>query len=472
MPPESATAPPPGVVFLPVNGPAWQEMHWLAGALAQANLARPLMLVVERCGNLPRAAGGMIAYHALRETAPLMPGPLGRLARGLAQRIGGQRAALPWDHARHRAQLAGHLAQLEHALDDFDPALAVLTSDRQFGWELPMLGLCRRRGLKVLLPPISYPGDRDDLTSNRRGPRHDAEPWPCLRRRFPEQCAPDRQSGRRVWYYEPAAMLAAHGLNLLPPNPWVLGSNGVDLILVDGEDTRKRLVAAGGDQARLVVCGHRGHDDLYRGMQRRDTLRQELAPGAAAGKWLVASLPPLGEANLCAWGRADDEMRFLGETLAQAAKAHGLTVLISLHPKMDPARYRFLGDEFGLTACPRPLAAILPAADIFIAPQGSTTIQWAVLCGIPALALDLFGLDLNLYADLAGVAIIRERGGLLPAIARLADDEAHYAALAAAQVRDRAGLSPFDGRCGQRIIAAAAGLLAPAAPEPAQDGRG
>ncbi|MFH1058086.1 MAG: hypothetical protein V1797_05300 [Pseudomonadota bacterium] len=457
MPPDSA--PPPGVVFLPVNGPSWQEMHWLARALAAAGLARPLMLVVERCAALPRMAGAGIAYHPLREAPPLRPGPLGRLVRGLAGRLGGQRAALPWDHARLRAQLADHLGQLERAIAEFDPALAVLTSDRQFSWELPLMGLCRRRGMKTLLPPVSYPGDRDDLTSIRRGPRFDAETWPELRQRFPEQCVTDRQAGRRVWFYEPAALLAADGLGLLPPNPWTLGSNGVDLVLVDGENTRARLIATGSDPQRIVVCGHRGHDDLYAGLQRRDALRRELAPGAGDGQWLVAPLPPLGEANLCAWDRADEEMRFLGQSLARAAAEHGLTVLVSLHPKMDPARYRFLSDECGLTVCSRSLAEILPAVDIFVAPQGSTTIQWAVLCGVPALALDLYGLDLELYADLEGVRIIRQRADLAPAIARLADDPAHCATLAAAQVRDRAGLSPFDGRCGQRIVAATAGLL-------------
>lgn len=469
MPPESSGPPPPGVVFLPVNGPSWQEMHWLARALAAAGLARPLMLVIERCADLPRMTGEGIAYHPLREAAPLRPGPLGRLASRLAGRLGGQRGALPWDHARLRAQLGDHLAQLDAVIQEFEPALAVLLTDRQFSWELPLVGLCRSRGMKVLLPPISYPGDRDDLTAIRRGPRFNAEAWPELRERFPEKCVADRQTGRRVWFYEPAAMLAADGLHLLPPNPWTLGSNGVDLLLVDGEDTRARLIATGSDPERIVVSGHRGHDDLYAGLERRDALRRELAPGAGDGHWLVASLPPLGEANLCAWDRADQEIRFLGQSLAQAAQAHGLTVLVSLHPKMDPARYQYLTDELGLTVCPQSLAELLPAADIFVAPQGSTTIQWAVLCGVPALALDLYGLDLELYADLKGVEIIRDRAELPAAIARLAHDPAHYAALAAAQVRARAGLSPFDGRCGERILAATAGLLAaaPAAPEPA-----
>ncbi|MFZ5587074.1 MAG: hypothetical protein ACOZHQ_14235 [Thermodesulfobacteriota bacterium] len=466
MPPEPRSAPPPGVVLLPINGPSWHEMHWLALSLAESGLARPLVLVVERCAALPRATDERIAYHELAEAGPAGPGPLARRLRGLAQRVGGQRATLPWDHALQRARLADHLAQLEAVLAEFDPVLAVLLGDRQYAWELPLMGLCRRRGMKVLLPPISYPGDRDDLTAIRRGPRLDAEAWPGLRRRFPGQCATDRQSGRRVWFYEPAAMLAAHGLNLLPPDPWALGSNGVDLILADGENTRARLVAAGGDPRKITVCGHRGHDELFAGLQRRHALRQELAPGAVEGQWLVASLPPLGEANLCDWDRAWRETRFLAAALSQAAAAHGLTALISLHPKMDPARYQFLNGEFGLTVCARPLAEILPAADLFVAPQGSTTIQWAVLCGVPALALDLYGLNLDLYADREGVAIIREPAELAPALARLAGDEAHRQAMAAAQRRDRAGLSPFDGRCGQRILAAAAGLLRRGAPEP------
>ena len=466
MPPDSAT--PPGVVFLPVNGPAWREMHWLASALADAGLARPLMLVVERCVALPRLADGRIAYHPLREAAPGGSGAAGRLLRRLAQRVGGQRAALPWDRALQRARLADHLAQLEDALAGRAPALAVLAGDRQLGWELPLMGLCRRRGMKALLPPVSYPGDRDDLTSIRRGPRFDAETWPELRQRFPEKYVTDRQAGRRVWFYEPAALLAADGLGLLPPNPWALGSNGVDLVLVDGENTRARLIATGSDPERIVACGHRGHDDLHAGLQRRAELRQELDPAAAgaAGRWLLASPPPLGEANLCDWERHWREMRFLAETLVRAAAQAGAKVLVSLHPKMDPARYRFLAEEYGLDVCARPLAEILPAADVFIAPQGSTTIQWAVLCGAPALALDIYGLDLALYADLAGVRVIRERQAILPELLRLARDEAHYQALAAAQRRDRPGFSPFDGGCGRRIIAAAAGLLGRALPGP------
>lgn len=444
---------PARVCFLPSKAPTWPEMADLAGLLALEGWARPLMLLAGARGQayLPDCqARGL--DHLLLEDAPREPPP------GLARRAWhklllsarGPAACLePLAQPLERV-LAHQEGLLAQALDDLRPAAVITADERLFNWELPLIGLCRRRGIPVIVPPVSFLADRESLLPFRHGPLHQAGDFPDLARRHPQQAAQvslDQAHQAGVLFYPAPMTLALDRRGLLPERPWLPGGGGADLLLLDGQLTLERCLAAGASPEKLLVSGQLSHDQLHARYLEGRAIKA--AEGPEVPRRLVLSLPQLAEQGSLGWDEHWQEIRFLVQALA------GLPCqsLLSLHPKMERAQYRFLEDDYGLVLADRPLAQVLPQAHVFAASY-SSTVAWAALCRIPALVFDFYGLDFQMYDDWTGVRLVKRRQDLAPELTRLLSDRAYYADLEAQQARWAARLAPFDGLSGQRILAA------------------
>lgn len=441
---------PARVCFLPGKAPTWPEMAALAGLLAREGWAQPHMLLAGAPGRAYAAdcqARGLPSSSL--EDAPAEPEPgLGRRAwHKLLLTTGGPAAGLE-PLARGLERVLAHQERLlAQALDHLQPAAVVTADERGFNWELPLIGLCQRRGIPVIVPPVSYLADLESLLAFRRDQAHQAACYPELSARHPRQVALDPARQAQVLFYSAPMTLALERRGLLPPRPWVPGGGGASLLLVDGELTRERCLALGAKPDKVLVSGQRSHDELYGRYQEARALKA--AEGAETLRRLVLSLPQLAEQGTLDWDSHWREIRFLAETLA------GLPCqsLISLHPKMDPAKYGFLTSEYGLAIAGRPLAEVLPSAHVFAA-TFSSTVAWAALCGIPALVFDFYGFNYRMYDDWTGVRLVKDRAALAPELTRLLTDRAYHAGLAAQQESWAARLAPFDGFSGQRILAA------------------
>ena len=58
---------------------------------------------------------------------------------------------------------------------------------------------------------------------------------------------------------------------------------------------------------------------------------------------------------------------------------------------MNKENYKFLEDKYEVKISSNKLYEILPSADLFLVGQGSTTINWSILCKVPFLILDWYG---------------------------------------------------------------------------------
>jgi hypothetical protein len=105
------------------------------------------------------------------------------------------------------------------------------------------------------------------------------------------------------------------------------------------------------------------------------------------------------------WDRHWKEIRYLVGELTRTDHS----VLISLHPRVDLQAYTFLEQEFDARISRDPLKVVLPAADTFVA-VNSSTLVWAVLCGIPTFLLDFYGLDSSEFAKFQSVHLLKDRG--------------------------------------------------------------
>ena len=126
--------------------------------------------------------------------------------------------------------------------------------------------------------------------------------------------------------------------------------------------------------------------------------------------------------------------------------------LISLHPKMDLRRYRFIEAEYGIPISTERLVDILPAAGIFAA-TFSSTVQWAVLCRVPTVLFDFYGFNYPMYESLKGVKVVTDKMAFAPHLRRLLLNQEYYLEMSSEQEKMAACISPFDGRCMERILA-------------------
>jgi hypothetical protein len=112
--------------------------------------------------------------------------------------------------------------------------------------------------------------------------------------------------------------------------------------------------------------------------------------------------------------------------------------------------YKFIEQQYKIYIAKEKLADILPVADIFSA-TFSSTVQWAVLCEIPAIVFDFYGLNYTCYDFLKGVIKVNEKSKLEKEINRLLNDDEYYKKMAKEQAKIAGYISPFDGKCLERI---------------------
>jgi hypothetical protein len=333
---------------------------------------------------------------------------------------------------------------------ELSPETMVVSGDRHLGYEPALLKACREENVRTIIPAMSFTGNRDDLTLSRSARMYRADLHPEVAKTYPKQSVFDARRKRNVFFYPVHVLKALAQNEMLTEDPWVMGGGYSALILADGEETKERYIRLGCNAQKIIVTGHTSHDKLKEGYERREVLKTELVRKYSLDrtkKLIVMALPQLAEHGMMGWDKHREEIGFLMRTLLEVET----NCLISLHPKMIPGRYRFIGSEYGIPISMERLVDILPAADVFAATY-SSTVQWAALCHIPTVLFDFYGFNYAMYDFLKGVKVVTDKMALTPYLRRLLLDREYYLEMSMEQKKMAVRISPFDGRCMERIL--------------------
>ena len=345
------------------------------------------------------------------------------------------------------------LVAIKKILLETNPVSVVVTGDRHQadGWEPALLKACRDLNIPAIIPPISFTANSEGLPVTRRGRKaFYADKFLEVKARYPKQYIYDGVSKSNIFFYPPSLMEALAKNDMLPENPWVMGGGHSTFVLADGEETKERYVRLGCKPKKIIVTGHPGHDNLHSLYKNRQNLKNNLNQEYDFDpdkKLIMIALPQLAEHGIKDWKTHWNEIRFLCDVFSRQQA----NCLISLHPKMKYEQYEFIENQYGIPILKRSLSEILPAADIFAA-TFSSTVQWAVLCGIPSIVFDFYGLNYTMYDYLTGTKIINKKTELPGELDKLINDENYYANMAAEQQKFSGYISPFDGKCMERIV--------------------
>lgn len=374
--------------------------------------------------------------------APIMRRPLKALIAAIKQ-------TTPGLILRERTVIARFQEEKRMADQLFDrvaPNLVLAFGDRHPDIEVPILRVARERGIKVVIPYTTYSGKDVMVEVRKNDPDFQSTRPFSLYRRM--KAAHFREQLHEGLFYQPPSVLSAcERFGVLSSYPWCLGNGLSDVICVDGEVTAQRYRNDRVDPEKIRIVGDVVYDKIADSFKRRGEIKAALVQkyGFDAKRKLIAlALPQLAEQGVMAWEPHWKEMRFLAEQVSKTQQ----NLLLSLHPRMNPEDYAFLEREYPCRIATERLSDFVSAPDLFIANYSSTVI-WAVLCGVKTIVVDFYGLNYRFFDYLQSVSIVRERERLQPVLAASmtanhVDFSADWKALSREQV--------LDGRTMQRYL--------------------
>lgn len=246
-------------------------------------------------------------------------------------------------------------------------------------------------------------------------------------------------------------------LKLAPVNPWVLHSGEVDAIAVEGNVMKEAAVAMNLDPERLHATGSMQNDEMSEILKQKashvQSLYREL--GIQTEKpVLLTALPPdflyeVSGNHMC----PDCDFRKYSELvkfwIGSLGKVTTHQVIVSLHPSVNPEKFRYI-EDFGVRIADKRIPELIPLADIFIACV-SATINWAIACGVPVINYDVYRYKYSDYVDAPGVLTIEEQSEFLELVRKMTTDTDFYQKVKSAQVEDAPRWAVLDGHTQERI---------------------
>ena len=346
---------------------------------------------------------------------------------------------------KKRIRIVNNLFEQNH----FDSI--VVAGDRHLSYENVILFESEKRNIPCFIPPISISNNPQVYAKYRllKSSNFDVTDNLRFQQRWPKQCC---ETNSRVttfypfWFIKPL-----DELGILPPKPWNMGSGLAEKYMVGGDADAERYVANGSDVKKIVVTGDPEFDELYEIFVNEKELTAKLTSRYklfANRKLIIIALPQLYEHGMLPY----DEHMDVIHTICNAAKRSKANILISLHPKMELNNYKFLEEQYGLSILDERLSQVLPAADVLINTQGSSTWIWSVLCEIPVVVCDWFGHDAEISDAKYGVRIIKQKSEMGKEVSDLINDEHYYADMQLLCKKAKNQVGRFDGQCGKRLV--------------------
>lgn len=310
-------------------------------------------------------------------------------------------------HYTHRKHI------VERIFEKINPTIVFSFGDRHIDIEAPVLMAAKTNGIRIIIPYSTYSGS-PGMIRIRQIQKTLNLWWPFSLYRLYSVLRLRNQILQGYFWQHPSVLFALKKLNSLSDNPWCIGNGLSDIVCVDNEYTYARYRREGVPSWKLRVVGDVAYDSLFEQYSNRKQMlkcvRKEchLEIGKPV---IVLALPQFAEQGLMDWERHWKEINYICNQVTRI----NFNVIISLHPRVNSNNYSFLEGKYPVHISLRPLKEILPIANVFIA-INSSTVFWAVLCGIPTIVLDYFGLDSTMFANLSTVKFVRDRNKLFDEI--------------------------------------------------------
>ncbi len=262
-----------------------------------------------------------------------------------------------------------------------------------------------------------------------------------------------KRQGRDLVRLPESHIIAHERLGLTPQDPWLMNSGTIDAICVENQSIKDYFVSSGISTKRLRVTGSAALDEMYNIKTNREIVSAKLNEEAGASDdrplLLVSGCPNQltgVEAPYCAYSSMEEIATVVANALTSLKSTYRFVV------RPHPAHLAF-GDmlaRYGFHVSELPTAQLVVLSDLFIA-FASSTIRWAVCCGVPTINYDVFSYNFNEYRDNVGVFDVKTSTELSILAARLRFGSKFYRDTLTRIASEEAAIVMLDGKSVTRL---------------------
>ena len=346
--------------------------------------------------------------------------------------------------------------KIRDLLARFDLALVVMGGD-MVGYDTSIwIRETHARGFRVVLVPSTMSDGLEQAEVYYHDRAHQVTTGlnRLAARLYPKWVVEHR--GKRLLREPGGRVIAMEVLGFAPPLPWIFNSGYADAIAIESEAMLRYYNRCGMSGKQLVVTGSLSDDVLAAARReaetRRETLYREL--GLPPNRPLLLSpLPPdflyvAGGRPECAFTKYDELVDFWITSLL-AVTTHN--IVISLHPSVRYEQMKHIETD-RVKIGRQGTNTLVPLCDLYVA-SVSSTIRWAIACGIPVVNYDVYRYRYRDYVDVSGVLNTDDKTQFRDWLARLQTDPAFFAELTAKQRANAPHWGTLDGNSHARLMA-------------------
>ncbi len=448
---------PTQVLFIPQHSSSLMELLPVAECLQADGRFRPLFFLYRPVGNA--------ALEALSERKIPAIGPHTRLVKEQKDHLATSPPSLftrvsksiqRWLPITFILDSLRYLALRRRAkglLKEQNIQAIVTIGDRHVGWETALIRDGHLAGIPTLIAPYAM-SDPDVSAIYRirqldKHPEYIASGWlvEIWLRKFPDWAF--EFNGQRLLFLPLGSMLAAQLTGIMPSKPWSLGGGSADRMTVENQVLKGLFEYQGVASQKLVVTGKPSVDQIYRTLHDVDFATLLAEHGFTNDRPVITcAVPHLGEHELLPF---DEHMQEIESLFAILAEVPSAQVLLSLHPKSNPAEYEALAGLYGAVISQRRVYELLPVSTVFVAGFSSTVMN-AIGVHIPTVVVDFYGLDHHFFDGAPGVQILKDKDRLVQVLCELLENPEHYQAQQKEQIDQADDWVLLDGQCTRRVV--------------------
>lgn len=254
-------------------------------------------------------------------------------------------------------------------------------------------------------------------------------------------------------------VLMLEAMDIAPEHPWLPNSSRVDAIAVESEQMLRYYQSVNFPESQLRVTGTALDDTLASTLQRRSELKKRICR--------MLQVNPEKRILVCAWPTDQFGSRFIplefkdypslcrawASVLARVAALTDFSVIIRPHPVTDFDMLTEILKPYRLHRRVTSIdtATLIGIGDLFVACV-SSTLRWAIACGVPAINYDCYDYGYNDFDTAGGLKTVRRFSEFDAVVEQFTEDSEAYAL---AKLRQEA-VAPLwgmlDGRSGSRLL--------------------
>lgn len=311
-------------------------------------------------------------------------------------------------------------------LNFFHPITVFATGDREDVRGSAFLRAVKDRGSNIVIPYLTVStADGPALLRKNNGIYRSSLCSPIITKyilhEFPGQIY-DSKWGKMI-FYRPSEIIVLNKYNALSKNPWFIGYGLSDIIVVDSRYTYQMYRKSGVPEKKLKIFGDLSFDALFNCCLNKNRIKQNTINKYSLNpkkKIAIIALPQFAEHHIMDWNSHWKEIKFIVSEVSKVFK----NILISLHPKMERGKYVFLEKKYNCRILEERLYKVLSIADMFIS-TNSSTVGWAILCGIKTVTLDCYGLP-KVFEDLSSIERIYDKNEFTNEMKRYLKQKVHF----------------------------------------------